>query len=59
MRVLDLLKRWSTFPVVEASSYRCTNCSAVVDDAEGACPECGGELAEMTHSSMELYWPHH
>ena len=59
MRVLELLERWSTFPVVEASTYRCTNCSAVVDEMEGACPECGGELAESVHSSMELYWPHH
>lgn len=59
MRLLALLKRWSTFPVVEASTYRCTNCSAVLDEAVGACPDCGGEVAESVHSSMELYWPHH
>ena len=59
MRVLELLKRWSTFPVVEVSTYRCTNCSAVVEEAATACPECGGDVTEFVHSTMEMYWPHH
>lgn len=59
MRVRDLLERWTTFPVVENTSYQCTNCGSIIDDAEAACPDCGGEVTEMTHSSMELYWPHH
>lgn len=59
MGLLDLLKRWSTFPVVEQVSYRCTNCSAVLDDAATACPECGGDVEARTHESTEYYWPHH
>lgn len=59
MGLLDVLKRWSTFPVVETTTYQCTNCGVLVDEAEPSCPECGGDVTEMTHSSMELYWPHH
>lgn len=59
MGLWDLLERWTTLPEAEPATYRCTNCSAAVDDAEAACPECGGEVEEMVPEHVELYWPHH
>lgn len=59
MGLLDLLERWTTLPQGEPATYQCTNCSAVVDDAEAACPECGGEIEERGEVPLELYWPHH
>lgn len=59
MGLLDRLRRWTTLPDAGPATYRCTNCSAVVDDAESACPECGGDVEELVPEPYELYWPHH
>lgn len=59
MGLWDLLERWTALPDAGSATYRCTNCGAVADDAESACPECGGEVEETVPEPMELYWPHH
>lgn len=59
MRLRDLLRQWSTFPVVEQVTYRCTDCGTVLEEDGPACPECGGETEATSHESIELYWPHH
>lgn len=55
MRIVRLIEGWLARQDSTVRVYGCVECDMVLDHEDSACPDCGGEIAELVVEPKYLY----